>query len=380
MTVRVGINLLWLVPGDVGGSETWATGLLRYLAEPRHRPGVDVVVFAAPALLAAHPWLDAYEVVRAPARIGPSRALRVAAESTWLLAAARRARIDVLHHAGGTIPLLRATPTVVTIHDLQPLHEPGNFHPVKLRYLQARLEPSVRRSRVVTGVSEFTRDDILARFDVDPGRVVVTPPAVDPDPAPPADTTDDDIRAALDLDRPWFVYPAIPYRHKRHATVVQALASVPDALLVLTGGAGPEDERLRALAERIGVADRIRRPGRVGFDVVDRLYRGAVACVFPSAFEAVGLPVLEAMARDCPVLAADATALPSVVGTAGQLLPLDEPPAWAEAMNALLADDGRRQELAAIGRERVRAWAPPASASRLLDAWRRGASAGEVRT
>lgn len=369
--MKVGVNLLWLVPGEVGGSETWVTGLLGHLAEPRRRPGADVVVFATPALLAAHPWLEAYDVVQAPSLIGRSRVRRVVAESTWLALAARLAEVDVLHHAGGTIPALRATPALVTIHDLQPLHDPSAFHPVKRRYLHARLRPSATRARLVTVVSRFTADDVVARLDVPADRVALTPPAVDPDPA----AADVDVAALLRLDRPWFVYPAITYGHKRHATVVRALADVPDALLVLTGGAGPEELAVRALAERVGVADRVRRPGRVDADVLDCLYRGAVACTFPSSFEAVGLPVLEAMARGCPVLAADATALPEVVGAAGELLPVDDAPAWAAAMRRLLDDDARRGELAALGRERVRAWSPAASGGRLVEAWTRAAAA-----
>jgi alpha-1,3-rhamnosyl/mannosyltransferase len=374
--VRVGVNLLWLVPGDVGGSETWVTGLLGHLANRRNRPpGVEVVVFAAPALLAAHPWLEAFEVVRAPDAVGPSRPLRVAAESTWLPVAARRAKVDVLHHPGGTIPPLRArVPAVVTIHDLQPLHDPAAFHPLKRAYLRARLEPSARRSRLVTAVSAFTRDDVVARLGVAHDRVALTPPAVDPDPAPSPGTTAEEVEAALRLDgRPYFVFPAITYGHKRHATLVRALAGVDDALLVLTGGAGSEEQALAELAERAGVADRVRRTGRVPFAMLDRLYRGATACAFPSAFEAVGLPVLEAMARGCPVLAADSTALPSVVGAAGVLLPLDDPGAWTAAMRSVLEDEAKRSELAALGRERVKAWAPAASAPQLVEAWERAA-------
>ena len=371
--MRVGVNLLWLVAGDVGGSETWTAGLLRAVLDRRRRPGVDVTIFATPALLQAHPWLDGFDVVAAPGAVGPSRPLRVAAESTWLPVVARRAGVDVLHHPGGTIPPVRATPAVVTIHDLQPLHNPERFHPVKRAYLRARLRPSVRAARLTTAVSPFTRDDVVERLGADPDRVAVTPPAIEPDPAPPEDVTDDEVRRALRLDRPWFVFPAITYTHKRHATLVRALADVPDALLVLTGGAGPEEQPLRVLAERLGVADRVRRPGRVDDAVLDRLYRGAVACAFPSSFEAVGLPVLEAMARGCPVLAADATALPSVVGAAGDLLPLDDVEAWAAAMRKVLADDEHRRRLAALGRERVQAWAPGASASMLVEAWERGA-------
>lgn len=367
---RVGVNLLWLVPGEVGGSETWATGLLRAVADRRRRPGTDVVLFVTPSVLAAHPWLDAYDLVVAPAAVGPSRPLRVAAESTWLAAAARRARVEVLHHPGGTIPPLRLSPALLTVHDLQPLHNPAAFHPAKRAYLRARLRPSARRARLVTAVSPFTRDDVVERLGVPPDRVALTPPAVDPDPAPAADPG---VADALRLDRPWFLFPAITYGHKRHATLVRALAGVPDALLVLTGGAGPAEQDVLALAERLGVADRVRRPGRVAPDVLDALYRGAVACAFPSSFEAVGLPVLEAMARGCPVLAADATALPGVVGAAGELVPVDDVEAWSAAMRRLLADETRRAELAALGRERVKAWSPAASGGLLVEAWERAA-------
>lgn len=376
--MKVGVNLLWLVPGEVGGSETWTRGLLGHLAS-HGPPGVEVVVFVTPAVLAAHPWLESFDVVRAPDAIGRSRPRRVAAECTWLAVVARRAGVDVLHHAGGTVPPLRATPAVMTIHDLQPLHNPAAFHPLKRLYLRARLAPSARAARLVTAVSEFTRDDVVSRLGVPIDRVALTPPAVDHEPEPPADISDDDVRTALRLDRPWFLFPAITYAHKDHATVVRAIAEVPDALLVLTGGAGPEEEAVRALVARSGVADRVRRVGRVPDGVLDRLYRGAVACVFPSRFEGVGLPVLEAMARGCPVIAADATALPAVVGRAGVLVPPGDVAAWAKAMTEALSDDEQRARFVALGRDRVRGWAPAASAARLVAAWEAAGAAGARR-
>lgn len=359
--MRVGLNLLWMVPGEVGGSEGWVTGLLRHLVD-HPAPGVELVVFAPPAVLDAHPWLDGFRVVRAPG--GRNRPRRVVAEATWLAAAGRRAGVDVLHHLGGTIPVLRGSPAMVTIHDLQPLAFPEHFSRVKLAYLRRRLRPSATRSRIVTGVSEFTRDDVVARLGVPAARTAVTPPAVDPDP-PPADV---DVRAAYRLDRPWLLYPAITYAHKDHATAVRALADLPDHLLVLTGGAGPEEGELRRLAEAVGVAPRVRRPGRVPAAHLDALYRGADALVFPSRFEAVGLPVLEAMARGCPVVAADATGLPAVVGDAGLLVPPGDPAALARAVEATHSD---RPALVARGRRRVLDWAPAASASRLVDSWER---------
>lgn len=366
---RVGVNLLWMVPGEVGGSESWTMGLLGHLAE--HRPPVEVVVFAPPAVLDAHPALRSFRVVEAPTWIGPSRPARVAAEASWLAAAARRAKVSVLHHPGGTVPFVRLSPSMVTVHDLQPLVHPEHFSALKRTYLKARLRPSVRAARLVTAVSEWTAGELRERLGVPDTRLVVTPPAVDVDPLV-ADVPD--LAALHRLDRPWFLYPAITYPHKDHATVIRALAQVPDALLVLTGGEGPSEQEVLALASRLGVADRVRRLGRVPFEHLDALYRGAIACTFPSRFEAVGLPVLEAMARGCPVIAADRTALPSVVGAAGDLVPAGDPEAWAAAMQRAAADEAHRAELVAAGRTRVRQWAPEASTAKLVAAWQRAAA------
>jgi alpha-1,3-rhamnosyl/mannosyltransferase len=364
--VIVGVNLLWMVPGEVGGSETWITGLLRQLATESGGP--DVVVFAPPVVLDAHPWISRFRVVPAPAAVGPSRPLRVVAESTWLAWAARKAGVELLYHPGGTIPVVRLTPAVVTVHDLQPLVNPEHFSALKQGYLRARLGPSVRASRVVTAISEYTRGELQTRLGVLDERLAVTPPAIDPDPPVVAGV---DVATSYDLDRPWFVYPAITYPHKDHATIVRALRHLPDALLVLTGGEGPEEEALRRLVADLGLADRVRRTGRVDFGHLDALYRGAVACVFPSRFEGVGIPVLEAMARGCPVIAADATALPFVVGQAGDLVPVGDPLAWAEAMARMLQDTEHRAALVASGRRRVLRWAPEASAAKLVEAWSR---------
>jgi alpha-1,3-rhamnosyl/mannosyltransferase len=358
-----------MVPGEVGGSESWTMGLLGHLAE--HPPPVEVVVFAPPSVLDVHPSLRRFEVVEAPAWIGPSRPARVAAEATWLAAAARRAKVSVLHHPGGTVPPVRLSPALVTVHDLQPLVHPEHFSALKRTYLRARLRPSVRTARLVTAVSEWTAGELRERLDVPDARLTVTPPAVDVD---PPEASVPDLVERHHLDRPWFLYPAITYPHKDHATLVRALAQVPDVLLVLTGGAGPSEAGVLALAASLGVDDRVRRLGRIPFAHLDALYRGALACAFPSRFEAVGLPVLEAMARGCAVLAAEATALPSVVGAAGDLVPAGDADAWAAAMQRVASDDAHRAGLVAAGRTRARQWAPEASAAKLVAAWQRAAA------
>jgi len=115
----------------------------------------------------------------------------------------------------------------------------------------------------------------------------------------------------------------------------------------------------------------VHRTGRIPAADVDVLYRGAVALAFPSLYEGFGIPVLEAMSRGCPVLAADATALPEVVGGAGLLLPPGDPERWSEAMLRVLEDDTERDRLISAGQRRAREYDWVASAAVLAEVYRR---------
>ena len=117
MRQRVAINLLWMVPGVVGGSETYMTRLLRGLVEGES--DLEYTIFALPQFAEAHPDLAShYETLYAPLT-GQVKSFRVAGENTWLARQARKRKIDLIHHGGGTMPLVRTTRSVLTIHDLQ---------------------------------------------------------------------------------------------------------------------------------------------------------------------------------------------------------------------------------------------------------------------
>ncbi|MDQ3766441.1 MAG: glycosyltransferase, partial [Actinomycetota bacterium] len=96
----------------------------------------------------------------------------------------------------------------------------------------------------------------------------------------------------------------------------------------------------------------------------------ATAMTFPSLYEGFGAPVLEAMARGCPVIAADAAALPEVVGGAGRLVAPDDVEGWAGAMEELIIDDELRGSLATAGLERAREFTWSRAAGLLEDAYR----------
>jgi alpha-1,3-rhamnosyl/mannosyltransferase len=373
--VRVGVNLLWLRPAVVGGSEQYLCRLLVGLAELAP-PDLEVVVAALPSFRGAHPEVASrLEVVDAPTS-GARRPLRVATEATWLAAWSRRRRLDLVHHAGGTMPVVLGAPGALGVHDLQYLTYPETFSRVKLAYLRSSLPRSARRARVVTVPSEYVRGTVVDGLGVDAAKVHVVPHGIPDDEVVATPVPEGEVRRRYDLPGPFFLYPAITYAHKNHVAVVRALARLgPEhhaARLVLLGGAGPAEEEVAAEVARLGLGERVVRPGRVPDGDRNGLYRAATATVFPSRYEGFGAPALEAMRLGCPLVAADATALPEVVGEAGLLVGPDDVAGWAAAMERLLDDGAERLRLRAAGLARARGLGAERSAAALVAAYRAG--------
>ncbi len=160
--------------------------------------------------------------------------------------------------------------------------------------------------------------------------------------------------------------------HKNHGVLLDAVdrlvADHPGLVLVLTGAAGRADEAVAARIARSRAE--VVRPGRVSSSVLRGLLRRADVLAFPSSYEGFGLPVLEAMRVETPVVAADATALPEVVGDAAVLVDPGDPDAWASAIDEVLTEPATRERLNEAGQRRVEHYAPGAAAARLLDVWR----------
>jgi glycosyltransferase involved in cell wall biosynthesis len=141
---------------------------------------------------------------------------------------------------------------------------------------------------------------------------------------------------------------------KAHDVSLTALAELPDAFLWIAG-AGPAEAKLKAMAEALGVAARVRFLGwRTD---ASALYRTADVCVFPSRHEPLGNVVIQAWAHGLPVVAAASQGPAALIeeGRDGLLIPIDDAPALAESVRALLADAALRKRLAERGRQRVAA-------------------------
>jgi glycosyltransferase involved in cell wall biosynthesis len=299
--VVVGISLLTLVPGVVGGSETYARELCRTLArvgELEYRVFVPTIAPEAADGLPSR-RVAAYRAGRTmPARV---RAMALAAVRPEPV---RRGleldSLDAIHFPLSVmLPPVERPPAVSSVLDVQHEVFPQFFSRAERLYRRAAYGWTVRRSRLVITISEHAASTLVERLGVDAARVRPIHLGIDHERFRPSDEPRED----------FLLYPALGWPHKNHARLFEAFAQLRrerSALrLVLTGyeGEAPEGVDVR---------------GRVSLDELGSLYRRAAALVFPSLYEGFGQPPLEAMASGCPVACSTGGSLPEIVGDAAR--------------------------------------------------------------
>ena len=328
------------------------------------------------ALLAADPYHPFYRSLPAGARCRISSIGRHGgvARTAWALPrAARRERVDCLHVQYFAPPLYRR-PVVVTVHDLGFLHVPDSF-PSGLRFAMRVLVPwSVRRAARVITDSEFSRNDMVARYQVSPQKIVVIRLSA-PDRFRPMDVTETSRILARYGLKPGFLFSLGRLnRRKNLARLLMAYRAlradgIRDVPLVV---AGKPDYGARDLRGPAGFEafEGIHWVGLIPDDDLPAFYAGARCFVYPSLFEGFGLPLLEAMASECPVISSDRAALPELVGDAGLLVDPERVEAIAEAMRRVLTDASLRTELREQGLRRSRQFTWQETARRTLAVYR----------
>ena len=368
---RVALDLLWLRPGVVGGTETYATRLIGAVRD--QAPAIELQAIAPNDAIAAHP--DTIGSIRAHgigASTGPIR--RVFRQQTAMRRALTAIEPELVHHLGGTVPGHRMR-SVVTIHDLQPLDQPGSFSPLKVAWLRRALPAAVYRAAAVCCPSDWVAARVVERLGVNADRVhtVSVPAPVAPSNEEvgrdPADDLDGSLRQIV-ARGPIILYPAMTLQHKNHRTLFEAFAAVSrdrsDLQLVCCGAIGRDHEDLVELAAARSPA--IHLVGHMAASQLQALYRIAERVVFPSTYEGFGLPVVEAQQAGTPVAVSNSTALPDVAGGGARLVdPLDVD-AWATVLSAPPDDEDRR--LVDIGRHNAARFTPQHTAAAQVAAYR----------
>jgi D-inositol-3-phosphate glycosyltransferase len=223
--------------------------------------------------------------------------------------------------------------------------------------------------------SEHERDSLTGIYGAAPERIVVIPPGVDSEKFRPLDPID--CRERLGVNGTCrILYVGRLERLKGVDILLRAVASFEDmdcAELTVVGGAenSPERERLRDLADALGIADRVEFIGSVDQSLLPVYYGAADICVLPSYYESFGLAALEAAACGRPVVASRVGGLPSIVrdGETGYLVRWRCPGPFVERLELLLTNEHLRREMGAAARLHAETLSWRAASERLLETY-----------
>jgi glycosyltransferase involved in cell wall biosynthesis len=349
---HIGLNLIFLVPGETGGMEVAARELIPALVEQAPAGARFTAFVNREASTAGGPWQQLCETVTVPVN-ARNRVQWVLGEQALLPRLAARARVDLLHSLASTAPLRGRFKRVVTVHDLIYARFPEAHSGLRERGMKLLVPAAVRRSDRVIADSLSTREDLIELLGLDAERIDVVPLGLGAAAGTPP-TPARELRERLQLgERGVLLSLSAKRPHKNLLALIGALALIERdrrPLLVLPGYPTWHERELRERARSLGVTDDVRFPGWLPERDIEGLWALAEAFVFASLYEGFGLPVLEAMARGVPVACSNTSSLPEVAGDAALLFDPRSEAEIAAALARLLDDEALRARLRSSGR------------------------------
>ena len=287
---------------------------------------------------------------------------------------------DLYHSPDFALPPLRRARGLVTIHDLSFLRVPECADPGLRAFLEKAVPAAVLRARRILADSENTRKDLIQILRVDPDRISVVTPAVEPR-FRREDTVArlDEVRARYGLPARFILGLGTLEPRKNFTGLIAAYSQLvretglPHAL-VIGGKPGWLYEDIYRQAQQEDLAGRVLFPGFAADEDLPALYSLADVFAFPSLYEGFGIPVLEAMACGTPVVTSNNSSLPEAAGSAALMVEATDATELAEAIAKVLNDNELRRRMIAAGYEQASRFTWQRSAQALLEAYERAAT------
>ena len=317
--MRIGINTLFYVPGDVGGTETYLRNTLLEIAEAY--PDDNLVVFTTrdnnDVLCRDLRSYSHVEFVPLAFR-SANRPLRIVLEQVLLPFAVARARVDVLWSPGYTAPALSPCPQVVTVHDLQYKSHPIDMTFIERIVLDILVRIACRKCKAVITVSEFSKQEVVKYNFASADKVKAVHLGVNKAFAEKVEMNElSESYVSRFPKSPYILCVAHTYPHKNVHLLVDAFVRIQDKVphnLVIVGKSRRGEYLIFKSLQHVKHPERVNRFEELNFTELRHLFQHAELFVLPSAYEGFGLPVLEAMMSGTLVVAGKKASVPEVGG------------------------------------------------------------------
>ena len=348
--MRIGLNLLYLIPNKVGGTETLARELVRGLAKLDKKNAYYIFCNNE-----NYPtFSDTSRIRRILIPINArNRALRLMVEQTVLPFVAQKYQLDVIHSLGYITPLACRCRKIVGIHDLNWYYHPEDFGLIERNVLRLLVTLSAKMSDKIIALSQASKKSIVKVLKVKKDKVEVlygcTPKLATPGPRKSL--------VKFGIDKKYLFTVLAAYPHKNLIGALRAFRILiekgHDILLVVAGLGGRASDLTSTYIKQAKIGDRVKILGYVESKDLSTLYKYCDVYIFPSLYEGFGIPILEAFSFGKPVVSSGSFSLKEVVGNAGIVTDASKPKIFAHDIERVLKNKTLRAKISLLGNKRT---------------------------
>lgn len=269
----------------------------------------------------------------------------------------RRIKADLFYSPDGYLSLSSKVPQVVEFHDLNFEHFPGDMPKIHLWHYKKFFPKFARKAKRIVTVSEFSKQDIVDCYQVNPDKIDVAYNGVNEIFKSLSEAEQKIVRAHYSFGHPYFMFVGSLHPRKNLARLFTAFdkfkkRSQNDVKLVIVGEKRWWTEPIQRAYDAMSCKEDVVFAGRLSAEDLHRVTAAALASVYVSYFEGFGIPILEAFKCDTPVITSNVTSMPEVAQDAALLVDPFNEDDIADAMVKVLDEDVRKT-LVEKGRKRA---------------------------
>lgn len=274
----------------------------------------------------------------------------------WAIPAAlKKHRADVFLSPDGFASLRSKVPTLMVMHDIAYKHYPEQIGGLVRRYYEYYVPRFLNRAERIATVSEYSKQDMIRHFDLPPEKIDVVYDGSNEAFQPLSPEEKQTAQAQYSQGKPYFLYLGSVHPRKNLPRLLQAFERFKQnnkspIQLLCAGRMAWQTGDTQAVYESMQHSDAVHWLDYVPTEELPHLLGGALALTYVSLFEGFGIPILEAMQCDVPVLTSTSSSMPEVAGNAGLLVDPTDVGAIAQGMQRLYQEPALRQEMIEKGR------------------------------